>query len=218
MSFLRDNILYHKDELLQEEHVPDVYKIFDRIVEKTPAGANNLIFTPWLFGERSPVDDHSVRGGLYNIQLDSNREDLIRAVFEGVAFNVRWLLSAVEKFIEKWVKKEEPEKIRDGKIIPELTIIGGGANSRIWCQIFSDIMDRTIKQVKDPIQVNARGAAFIALKALGYIEWDDIPNLVEYSNVFKPNPDNRELYDNLFIEYKNIYKSMKKVYKKLNKH
>lgn len=217
LSFLRDKVLYHKDELLQEESVPDVYKIFDKIVENTPPGAHNLIFTPWLFGERSPVDDHSVRGGLYNISLDTNREHLIRAVFEGVAFNVKWLLAAVEDFIKKWVKEEKPEQIEDGKIMPELTIIGGGANSKVWCQIFADIMDRRIKQIKDPIQVNARGAAFMASVALDYIKWEDIPDLIEYNDIYEPNPENRELYDNLFEEFKAIYKAMGKIYKRLNK-
>jgi len=218
LSYLRDNILYHKDELLAEADVPDVYKIFDQIVARTPPGANNLIFTPWLVGERCPVDDHAVRGGIYNISLDTTREHLIRAVFEGVAFNVKWLLTAVEKFISKWVKKEKPEQIEDGKIIPELTIIGGGANSKVWCQIFADVMDRRIKQIKDPIRVNAQGAAFMASVALGYLEWDDIPDIIEYAKVFEPNPENREIYDNLFQEYKNIYKSMGKIYKRLNKH
>jgi len=46
--------------------------------------------------------------------------------------------------------------------MPELNIIGGGASSNVWCQIFADVLNRTIKQVKDPIQANARGAAFIA--------------------------------------------------------
>jgi len=98
LSFLRDKILYHKDELLREEAVPDVYKIFDRIVETVPAGSNNLIFTPWLIGERAPVDDSTIRGGLYNISLEMSREHLIRAIFEGVAYNIKWLFI----FVEKW--------------------------------------------------------------------------------------------------------------------
>jgi xylulokinase len=216
LSFLRDKILYHKDELLKEEQVPDVYKIFDRIVENVPPGANNLIFTPWLFGERAPIDNHTVRGGIYNISLDTTREHLIRAIFEGVAYNVKWLLIYVEKFIEKWVKKNKPELILDGKIIPELNIIGGGANSNVWCQIFADVLDRKIKQVKNPIQANARGAAFIASVGLGYLSWDQIPNYIEIANVFEPNPKNRSLYDRLFEEYLNIYKANNKIYKRLN--
>ena len=217
LSFLRDNILYHKDELLKEEQVPDVYKIFDKIVEATPPGAHNLIFTPWLFGERAPIDDHTVRGGIYNISLDTTREHLIRAIFEGVAYNIKWLLIYVEKFIEKWVQKNQPELIKDEKIIPELNIIGGGAKSDVWCQIFADVLDRKVKQVKNPIQANARGAAFIASVGLGYVKWEDIPKYTEIAQVFEPNPANRELYDNLFEEFLRIYKVMGKTYKNLNK-
>ena len=217
LTFLRDKLLYHKDELLVEEAVPDVYKIFDKIVEKAPAGANNLIFTPWLYGERQPVENSTIRGGLYNISLDTNREHLIRAVFEGVAYNIRWLFMYAEKFISKWVKNEKPEMIKGDFIIPELNIIGGGANSNIWCQIIADVLNRKIKQVKDPIQANARGAAFIASVGLGYIDWNDIPKYTQISNVFKPNTNNRDIYDNLFKEYLNIYKIMRKTYKRLNK-
>ena len=216
LSFLRDKILYHKDELLREEEVPDVYKIFDRIVENVPAGSNNLIFTPWLIGERAPVDDHAVRGGFYNLSLEMTREHLIRAIFEGVAYNVKWLLQFVEKFIQKWKMKENPGMTKKDFVMPELNIIGGGATSNIWCQIFADVLNRTIKQVKDPIQANARGAAFIASVGLGYLTWDQIPGLIEYSNIFKPNPENRAIYDKLFSEYTNIYKIMKKTYKRLN--
>lgn len=217
LTFLRDKILYHKDELLVEEAVPDVYKVFDKIVEKAPAGSNNLIFTPWLYGERQPVENSTIRGGLYNISLDTNREHLIRAVFEGVAYNIRWLFMYAEKFISKWVKNEKPEMIKGGFIMPELNIIGGGANSNIWCQIIADVLNRKIKQVKDPIQANARGAAYIASVGLGYIDWNDIPKYTQISNVFKPNPNNRDTYDNLFKEYLNIYKIMRKTYKRLNK-
>lgn len=216
LNFLRDKILYHKDELLQEESLPDVYKIFDRIVEGTPPGANGLIFTPWLIGERAPVDDHTIRGGLYNLSLEMSREHIIRAIFEGVAYNVKWLLMYVEKFIKKWVQKDAPQRIINGQIMPELNIIGGGAQSDIWCQIFADILNRKIKRVKNPIQANARGAAFIAAVGLGYTDWKHIPKHIEYSNIFTPNSDNRALYDSLFTEYVNIYNEMGKIYKRLN--
>jgi xylulokinase len=217
LSFLRDKILYHKDELLREEAVPDVYKIFDRIVENIPAGSNNLIFTPWLIGERCPIDDHTIRGGLYNISLEMSREHLIRAIFEGVAYNVRWAFMIVEKFVRK-LKKKGGNKISKSEIvIPEINFIGGGASSNVWCQIFADVLNRKIKQVMDPIQANARGAAFIASVGLGYTNWDHIPKHIKFSNIFEPNPENRKTYDTLFKEYINIYKIMGKTYKRLNK-
>ena len=101
--------------------------------------------------------------------------------------------------------------------MPELNIIGGGATSNIWCQIFADILNRKINQVKDPIQANARGAAYIASVGLGYIEWEHISKHIKISNTFLPNPENRGIYDKLFKEYLNIYKVMGDSYKRLNK-
>ncbi|MDD1778678.1 MAG: FGGY-family carbohydrate kinase [Candidatus Helarchaeota archaeon] len=208
LSFLRDNILYHKDELLQEERLTEdllktgVYKIFDRIAESAPAGSNKLIFTPWLWGERTPIEDHFVRGGLFNISLKSTRADLIRAILEGVAFNSRWVLQCVEKFV--------------GRQLNPLNIIGGGANSSIWCQIYADILNRNIRQVKDPIQANARGAAFIAAVGLGYINFEDIPKYIQYKKTYTPNPENQQIYDELFAEFLKIYDNNKEMYKRLN--
>lgn len=216
LTFLRDKILYHKDELLIEEAVPDVYKIFDRIVENVPPGSNNLIFTPWLIGERTPIEDHTIRGGLYNISLEMSREHMIRAIFEGVAYNIRWLFMYIENFIQKWKMKETPGMTKSDIVIPELNIIGGGAQSNIWCQIFADVLNRKIKQVRNPIQANARGAAFIASVGLGYLKWDEIHKCCEIANIFNPNPENRKIYDKLFEEYLNIYKIMGKTYKRLN--
>ena len=215
LQFLRDKILYHKDELLKEEEVPDVYKIFDKIAEKVPAGSNNLIFTPWLYGERSPIEDLTIRGGLYNHSLEMTREHIIRAILEGIAYNIRWLFMYVEKNIQKWVMKERANMTKKDFVMPELNIIGGGAQSNVWCQIFADVLNRKIKQVKNPIQANARGAAFIASVGLGFIDWNDIPKYTEYSNIFTPNPKNREIYDKLFKEYINIYKTTHKLYKRL---
>jgi xylulokinase len=203
LSFLRDNVLYHKDELLAEEKVPDVYKIFDRIAEQVPAGSGKLLFTPWLYGERTPVDDHTIRGGLYNLSLQTTREHIIRAVFEGVAYNARWLLGYLEKF--------------NKRPFDAINMIGGGANSNIWCQIHADVFNRKIRQVKEPILANVRGAAFLAAVALGYLTYDDISERVQITNTYTPRPENRAIYDELFAEFVNIYKSNKRLYARLNK-
>lgn len=203
LTFLRDNILYHKDELLKEEAVPDVYKIFDRIAANTPAGANKVIFTPWLNGEKTPVDNNSIRSGLHNLSLETTRGDIIRAVMEGVAFNQKWTLNYVEKFIRRKMES--------------LHFVGGGANSATWCQILADVLNRKIKQVKDPIQTNARGAAFLAGVALKRIEFGDIAKHIQIAKEYAPLPENRKIYDLLFKEYLNIYKNNLKMYQRLNR-
>jgi xylulokinase len=202
LTFLRDNIIYHKDELLQEADVPDIFKVLDQITARVPAGANGVIYTPWIWGERAPVDDKTVRAGLYNLSLNNNRQDIIRAFLEGIALNTKWLMTPVEKFL--------------GKKVESINIVGGGAQSDVWCQIFADVMDVEIKQVAEPVYANARGAAWIGAVGLGEISFNDVPKLVEIKQAYVPNSKNRSLYDERFDTFKMIYKQMKGVYKKLN--
>jgi xylulokinase len=202
LTFLRDNILYHQDELLREADAPDVFKIMDRIAERVPAGSNGVIYTPWIWGERAPVDDRSLRAGLYNLSLHNTRADIIRAFLEGVAFNTRWLAAPVAKFM--------------GRTVKQISIAGGGAASDIWCQIFADVLNIEVRQVVDPIQANARGAAFIAAAGLGEISFADVPELVEFKRIYTPNPHTRKLYDDRYGAFVEIYKRMHGLYQKLN--
>ena len=202
LTFLRDNILYHKDELLQEADVPDIFKVLDQIAERVPPGSHGIVYTPWIWGERAPVDDRTVRAGLYNISLKNNREDIIRAFLEGIAYNTNWLMKPVNKFL-----KVKPTKIH---------IVGGGAQSDVWCQIFADVMDLQVVQVKDPLYANARGAAWIGAVGMGEIQYEDIPELVQINRVYHPNEANTKIYADKFRIFKKIYKQMSPIYHYLN--
>jgi xylulokinase len=202
LTFLRDNILYHKDELLQEAAVPDIFKVLDQIAARVPPGSHGLLYTPWIWGERAPVDDRSLRAGLYNLSLHNTREDIIRAFLEGIAFNTRWLLAPVEKFL--------------GQKVDTIRIVGGGAQSDVWCQVFADVMGVEILQMQDPIQANARGAALIAAAGLGEIRLPDVEGLIPIRHTYSPNPANRELYTERFEVFQQIYKQMRGVYHRLN--
>ena len=203
LTFLRDNIIYHKDELLQEADVPDIFKVLDQIAQRVPAGSNGVMYTPWIWGERAPVDDHTLRAGLFNMSLNNTREDIIRAFLEGIAFNTRWLLSPVEKFL--------------GRKVNSINIVGGGAQSDVWCQIFADVMNVEIKQVADPIYANARGAAWIAAVGLGEIQFNDIPALIRFKQTYTPQHQNRDLYAERFEIFTQVYKNMRGIYSQLNK-
>jgi xylulokinase len=201
-TYLRDNILYHKDELLQEADVPDIFQVLDRIAERPPAGANGVLYTPWIWGERAPVEDCRLRAGLHNLSLHNTRADILRAFLEGIAFNTRWLLGPVEKFL--------------GRQVPFLHIAGGGAQSDIWCQIFADVFDREIRQVADLLVANARGAAGIAAAGLGGIAFGDVPGLVHFKRRYAPDAHNRVIYDERFAVFTQVYRQMKGVYRKMN--
>ena len=203
LSFLKDNILYYKNIIQSGDSGKDPYQAMNEIARGVPAGSNGLIIAPWLHGERSPVDSNTLRAGVFNVSITTNVEDIIRACYEGVAYNTRWNMQYVEKFT--------------GRRFDTLNFIGGGAKSDVWCRIFADVLDRTILQVDDPMQANARGAAFIALVGLGEIGFGDIPKLVGHSAVYEPDEKNRELYDNYFSEFLNIYRNNQAMYGRLNR-
>lgn len=202
LSSLVSNILFYPNEINPGIPPDDIYERLDKIVENVPAGSNRLIFTPWLNGERTPVDSKTLRGCLYNMTVTTNQNDIIRALFEGVAYNTKWSLKYVEKFI--------------GKEMSTLNMIGGGAKSDVWCQIFADILNRNIRRVKDPIMANARGAAYIASVGMGYIAFDDIPDLIQYEKTFYPNQANRKLYDELYAVFLDIFKKNHNIFRRLN--
>jgi xylulokinase len=203
LQFLRDKVLFPNDALSTGPKPENAYLLMDHVAAQTRAGSGKLIFTPWLYGERAPFDDRYVRGGFFNQSLHTTRADMVRAVYEGVAYNARWVLTQVEPFIHRRVEA--------------INMVGGGAKSEIWCQIHADVLNRTIRQMKDPIQANVRGAALLASAALGYLHYDDIPDRVPVAKTFTPDPAHRKIYDELFKEFTQIYKNNRKAYARLNR-
>ena len=128
----------------------------------------------------------------------------MRGVLEGVAYNSRWLLGVVEKFT--------------GKPFPSLNFIGGGAQSRLWCRIMADVLDRPIRQVEHPIRANARGAAALAAIALDRATIDDVARSVRVVETFQPDPSARLVYDDLYKQFRAIHKQTKGIYARLNEH
>jgi xylulokinase len=110
-------------------------------------------------------------------------------------------------YVEKFIKQP----------FETINMIGGGANSNVWCQIMADVLNRPVRQVKDPIQANLRGAALLAAVAVGYSTYDDIAGRVQIGHTYKPNPENRAIYDELFTEFVDIYRRDKKFYARLNR-
>jgi len=202
LNVLRDQIFWAGDGLTPGPPPEDAFDLFNRVAATVPPGSDRLIFTPWLNGERTPVENHLVRGGFFNQSLSTTRAHMIRAVFEGVAYNTRWMHRTVERYTKRR--------------LDSINFIGGGALSDLWSQIHADVLDRTIRQMEEPRLANARGAAFSALVALGYLSFDDVPRLVRAKRVYEPDPANRRIYDELFTEFVNIYRNNKKMYARLN--
>ncbi|MBE2222671.1 MAG: FGGY-family carbohydrate kinase [Anaerolineae bacterium] len=200
LTYLIDQIFYPDDKLAVGTRPQDVYQRLNEAAATVPAGSDGLIFTPWLYGERTPVEDHAIRGGFFNLSLTMTRAHMVRAVFEGVAYNSKWLLGYVEKFMKR--------------PLSELRVIGGGAQSALWCQIMADVLDRTIHQVENPMQANTRGVALLAAVALGHLNVADIGGTVHIANTYTPNAAHRQTYDDQFQTFLQLYKQHSKLLRK----
>ena len=200
LDFLKE--LLFSQETERDYSEAELFQKLDEMATSVSPKANNLIFTPWLNGERTPVENHLVRGGFYNLSLGTKREDMVKAVMEGVAFNCRWLLKAVETFV--------------GKSFSKIHFLGGGATSPVWCQIMADILERPIAQLEGPRQANTRGAAWLAFVALGQKEFADISKDVLIRQDFSPDETKRGFYQKRFREFLQIYHKNKNIFKRLN--
>lgn len=203
LSFLRDRILYHPDELASDEEHPAVYQVLNRIAARVPPGARGLIYTPWLAGERTPVDDPRLRAGLINLSLEHSREDIFRAFLEGVALNTRWMLEPFARFL--------------GRDVGTITAVGGGAQSDVWCQIIADITGQPIRQLVNSIQANAIGATYIAAVGLGALRFADLGELRQVQRVYEPARALRRLYDDQFQTFKEVRTRLAPLYHRLNR-
>ena len=179
-----------------------LYDYLSTEVGKVPPGANGVIFTPWLHGNRCPFEDSKAGGMFFNIRIGNGKRDMIRAVLEGICYHLRWLLECVEK------------KVKTSDII---RFVGGGALSPLTAQMLADITGRTVETVNNTQEVGAIGAALVV--AAG-IKGEDVlelsRRLVKVNRAYVPNPENKEAYERNFRVFKNLYKSNAANYKLLN--
>lgn len=201
LSWFRDGVLFG-DDVLGTSAPDNFFPKLDALAAEAPPGSDSVVFTPWLIGERCPVADERVRGSFLNLSLSTSRAHLARAVLEGVAYNTRWLLGAVESFV--------------GNPLPQLRVVGGGGRSELWCQIHADVLGRPVQQVSDPLQVNALGAGLVGALAVGALSPEEISDRVEVVRTFEPRAVYRERYEALFEAFLDHYKSSRGFFRRLN--
>ena len=180
------------------------YDTIDKMVSSSPPGSNGLIYLPWVYGERAPVEDSLLRGGFFNLSLGHGREDIIRSVMEGVAFNSKWLLGIVDKFLG------------NGNIPNRIIMSGGGALSSVWPQILSDVLEREISVIPDPRYSTVRGVALLAGVGSGLISMDDLKTVSGNPAVYRPNVNNFTVYRKNFEEFIDYYRNNRKSMHRIN--
>lgn len=200
LKWVADEFYRHEQ---QDPNVKNVYALMDQSVEEVPPGSDYLIFTPWIFGERCPISDTDVRATFFNLSAVHKREYMLRAIYEGIAYNLKWIMEII--------------KSHYGFELAVLKVVGGGSLDDQWMQILADITQRRVETMKNPQMIGAIGTAMIAAVGLGkYKDFDSVKEIVPRDKVFNPNPANAKIYDDIYNSFKKIYPSLKYVYHELN--
>jgi xylulokinase len=192
---------YQKEK--EQLGIPGIYELLDEEASAVPAGSDHLIITPWLLGERCPVSTTTTRGTVFNLGLEHKRGHFVRALAEGIAYNLRWIIENYEQDF--------------GFRISELKITGGGSRNRHWMQIFADVTRRVIHTTNQPKMAGAIGAAMCAFVGAGvYKGFESVKNMISVTDSFTPREEHEAIYRQLFERYKDLYGSLKEVYIKAN--
>ncbi|PWK22348.1 gluconokinase [Arcicella aurantiaca] len=177
-----------KETILQSE------ESFEELLTKAelaPAGADGLIFVPYLLGERAPIWDASAQGTLLGITINHTKSHFIRATIEGILFG---LLSITEVLMPD--KKERDEVV--------IMTSGGFTKSDFWLQLTADIFQMKVVVTQD-IESSAWGAVLIGFMAFGI----EASQQEMEEKVFMPNANNFTVYQNNFNKFKKVYEALK---------
>ncbi len=161
--------------------------------QAAPAGANGVLFHPYIQGERAPHWHAGLRVNISGTTDTTPAEDLARAAYEGVGL----ALYDVRLDFEQKLSTIRKQKIN------QLIAIGGGARDAIWTQIICDIQGLPIK-VPHHIDAAYGAALFAGLSHRAYPNLSVLTNMIAYQALYEPNMDNHRLYQGRFAAYDEI--------------
>ena len=168
--------------------------MFLQTAEDTPAGAEGLLFLPYLAGERNPHLDPDAKGVFCGLSMKHRQGHLIRAVMEGVAYNLRECMDILQS---------------QGLSMNRLIASGGGAKGHLWRQILADMFDTPVYTTKT-VEEACTGAAIMAAVGIGWYEntADAVEKIVKMENeVTLPVAAHRLVYEENRQHFRQLYES-----------
>ena len=166
------------------------YRSIDRLASESPVGANKLIFVPTLAGGSSIDKSPDAKGCFFGLDLMHTRSDIARATLEGIALNLGVILDVLKKYVS---------------VGDEMLLVGGGANSEVWRQIFADVYGMHIAAARVGQDAGSFGAAVLA--AIGAGVWSDygmVRRLVKNEKLTAPDTASAKRYKALLPAYKKL--------------
>lgn len=184
--FLREFGLQFREEASAVEG-RNLYSYLDQELKKVPLGSNGIMYHGYNApgGERAPFIKPSARASFNGITGAHTRWEMIRSVYEGVAYGIRDCLDPI------------PVKVET------INMAGGGVNSPVWSQIFADVLGRRVV-VPAGTEFGAKGAAICAATGVGLFSSleEGVRETVDPLRVYEPDPKKTALYDEFFDVYK----------------
>ncbi len=180
----------------------DPYILLNQEAEKVAPGCDGLLYLPYLMGERTPHLDPYARGVFFGLSARHTRNDMLRAVMEGVGHSLKDCLSIVAEM---------------GIEIDEVRASGGGGRSSVWRQIQADMFDKNIVTV-NASEGGALGVAILAgvgAGIYGSVE-EACADIIKPVTVQPPIMENVGLYKAYYKVYQNVYQSLKVQFKALS--
>ncbi len=161
------------------------------LIDQLPDEISDILFLPYLMGERSPINDPDASGYLTNLKLSHSRLDILKAVIEGICFSLYHNYKVM---------------VEDGIIADSARVIGGGTKSKNTIQILADIFGIKIKTINSS-DGGALGAIICAMVGDGL--YKDVTScasaLIKDKEIFYPNLDKHLQYEEKFNKYLNLY-------------
>jgi len=171
------------------------FAYLDQMAERAPVGSNGALFLPFVNGAGTPKFDGCARGCFIGLNKHTGRNEFTRAVMEGSTYELRAVMSLLEK--------------QENLPIDAIRFSGGGANSAIWNQIVADIMGYPTASVNTP-ESSCLGAAIIAAVGIGLYSdvMEAAQKMVKVRRVWEPIPRNVEIYNEQYAIHQGCYKAL----------
>jgi xylulokinase len=173
---------------------------FERLAASVAPQDVDLLFAPWLSGERVPLWDHDARGAFVGLGLHHGPAHLSRAILEGLAFQLRWALEYAQAF---------------GQEIDEVRVIGGAGVGAVLPRVLADVFGLPLAVIADAPSAAARGAAMCALAGVAGRDVDALASTMAVSERIEPDERLRAVYEARFEAFKALHRTLQPVTRSL---
>ena len=200
LHWLRDEFATSETETAKRLGI-DPYDVLTNIASNVNTGADGLLFLPYLTGERAPLWDANARGSFFGLSIHHKKQHMIRAVLEGIVFNLYTVLLAVEELTGETVR---------------IQASGGFARSEMWRQLMADVFDKPVI-IPESFESSCLGAIVLGMYATGEIEdFSIVSEMIGETHTHSPDPEASAIYRELLPIYIRLSRLLKDEYESIS--